>query len=121
MPTIIRVKHRHGPYVVIDRRVLEDKRLTWAARGILGYLLAKPNDWELRVEDLRRAALTPGGGHDWQIRRCSSAERAWFETELATDMAVGSPILFPFHQSAGGQEMARSGRGRISAVCRGSP
>lgn len=36
MPTIIRVKHRRAPGAVIDRRMLEDDRLTWAARGVLG-------------------------------------------------------------------------------------
>ena len=54
MPTIIRVKHKRAPFVVIDRRVLEDERLTWAARGVLGYLLAKPDDWQLRITDLQR-------------------------------------------------------------------
>ncbi len=54
MGTIIRVAHGHAPYTVIDRRVLEDERLSWAARGILGYLLAKPDDWQLRIGDLRR-------------------------------------------------------------------
>jgi len=54
MPTIIRVAHRRDPYVVIDRRALEDTRLSWAARGLLGYLLAKPDDWTLRIGDLRK-------------------------------------------------------------------
>ena len=54
MPTIIRVKHRCAPFVVIDRRMLEDERLTWAARGVPGYLLAKPDDWQLRITDLQR-------------------------------------------------------------------
>jgi len=52
--TIIRVKHRRSPFAVIDRRLLEDSRLSWAARGVLGYLFAKPDDWTLNVEDLRR-------------------------------------------------------------------
>ena len=52
--TIIRVKHRRSPFAVIDRRLLEDSRLSWAARGVLGYLFAKPDDWSLNVEDLRR-------------------------------------------------------------------
>jgi hypothetical protein len=54
MPGIIRVEHRRHPFVIIDRRPLEDGRLSWAARGLLGYLLAKPDDWQLRVSDLRR-------------------------------------------------------------------
>ena len=54
MPGIIRVEHRRHPFVIIDRRPLEDDRLSWAARGLLGYLLAKPDDWQLRVTDLCR-------------------------------------------------------------------
>lgn len=54
MATIVRVSHGHDPYAVIDRRPLEDDRLSWAARGVLGYLLAKPDDWALRIENLRR-------------------------------------------------------------------
>lgn len=64
MPGIVRVEHRRHPYVVIDRRPLEDERLSWAARGLLGYLLAKPDDWQLRVSDLcRRGDLGRDGVH----------------------------------------------------------
>jgi hypothetical protein len=64
MPGIVRVEHRRHPYVVIDRRPLEDARLSWAARGLLGYLLAKPDDWQLRVSDLcRRGDLGRDGVH----------------------------------------------------------
>lgn len=51
--TIIRVRKRRS-FTVIDRRALEDKRLSWAGRGVLGYLLCKPDDWHINVGDLRR-------------------------------------------------------------------
>jgi hypothetical protein len=54
MPGIVRVEHRRHPFVIIDRCPLEDERLSWPARGLLGYLLAKPDDWEFRVLDLCR-------------------------------------------------------------------
>ncbi len=55
MAKTVRVTARnHHPYLVVDRRTVEDDRLSWAARGILLYLLAKPDDWEIRVEDLRK-------------------------------------------------------------------
>jgi hypothetical protein len=54
-PTIIRMcKNRANPYVMINRRALEDDRLSWAARGLMAYLLAKPDDWEVRPGDLQR-------------------------------------------------------------------
>ena len=51
----MRVTNREqAPFLVIDRRSVEDDRLSWAARGVLAYLLAKPDDWKVRVEDLRK-------------------------------------------------------------------
>lgn len=52
-PTIIRAPHdRQNPYVQIRRSSLEDEALSWEARGLLAYLLAKPDDWEIQVGDL---------------------------------------------------------------------
>jgi hypothetical protein len=54
-PTIIRTyKDRANPYAQINRRVLEDDRLSWGARGVMAYLLAKPDNWEVRPGDLQR-------------------------------------------------------------------
>ena len=52
-PTIKRLPRRRQ-YVVIDQTVVEDIRLSWAARGILGYLFSRPDDWQVRVTDLSR-------------------------------------------------------------------
>ncbi len=49
---IIRISRRENPYVQIDKRCLEDARLSWRARGILAYLLSKPDDWKVLVQDL---------------------------------------------------------------------
>ncbi len=51
--TIIRAPRRHR-FVIIDQRAVEDKRLSWAARGLLGYLLSRPDDWKVLVNDLRK-------------------------------------------------------------------
>lgn len=50
---IIRRKVRDHGFLVVDRRVTEDSRLSWAARGILIYLLAKPDNWEIVIENLK--------------------------------------------------------------------
>ena len=62
---IIRTRKRNN-YTVVDKTPFEDERLTWAARGVLAYLLTKPDDWKVRVNDLLRKA--PGCGRD-QMRR----------------------------------------------------
>lgn len=46
-----------GPRVAInfyhlDKRISEDKRLSWAARGLLIFLLGKPNHWRVNVSHL---------------------------------------------------------------------
>lgn len=51
--TIIRAPRRDR-FVVMDQRAIEDERLSWAARGLLGYLLSKPDDWKVLVNDLRK-------------------------------------------------------------------
>lgn len=51
--SIIRVsKSKDNPYVQIDKRVIQDDRLSWKAKGILSYLLSLPDDWEIYVSEL---------------------------------------------------------------------
>lgn len=50
--SIIKTKKGPNPFAQIDRTVLEDDRLSWRAKGVLCYLLSKPNDWEVRSDDL---------------------------------------------------------------------
>ena len=48
---IIRQK-RKKRFSIIDNRVIEDKRLTWGARGLLEYMLSKPDDWKFYMSEL---------------------------------------------------------------------
>lgn len=49
--TTIRVK-KDVRYFSASNEPFNDKRLSWEARGLMGYLLSKPNDWEVRMSDL---------------------------------------------------------------------
>ena len=49
---IIRVKKRPSNFVIIDKTFLEDDRLSYKAKGILAYLLSKPDNWKVIVSDL---------------------------------------------------------------------
>jgi hypothetical protein len=53
--TIIRTNKGKGSsgYFVASRALFEDKGLSWAARGVLGYLLAKPDNWRVKPSDLQ--------------------------------------------------------------------
>lgn len=53
--TIKRAPHdKDNPYKMIRQATLEDSRLSWEARGMVGYLLMKPDDWEITIPDLVR-------------------------------------------------------------------
>lgn len=50
---IIRVeKDRDNPYTMINTSYLSEKGMSWKAKGILTYLLSKPDNWQVQVKDL---------------------------------------------------------------------
>ena len=51
--TIFRVeKNADNPFVMIDRRPIENPSLSWRAKGILTYLISRPDNWIVRLGDL---------------------------------------------------------------------
>jgi len=64
--TIIRTNKRENPYVMIDKCGLNDERLSWKAKGLLAYLLSKPDDWKIYEVDLIKHATD---GRD-SVRTC---------------------------------------------------
>lgn len=52
MSNIIRTIKRENPFVMIDKSCLEDSNLSWKAKGLLAYLLSRPDDWKIYVNDL---------------------------------------------------------------------
>jgi hypothetical protein len=47
-----RTKKRENPFVQLDKTFLNDESISWSARGILAYILSKPDDWKIRQQDL---------------------------------------------------------------------
>jgi hypothetical protein len=61
--SIIRVKKGHKkPYVIIDTTAINDDHLSFRAKGLHTYLMAKPDDWHVYIEQLE--ALSPREGRD---------------------------------------------------------
>jgi hypothetical protein len=56
---MIRRSARKQTWTTIDNEVINDVRLTWEARGLLIFLLSKPDRWEIRKEHL--IASSPSG------------------------------------------------------------
>jgi hypothetical protein len=51
--TIFRtVKNKDNPFVMIDHRPIGNPALSFKAKGILSYLLSRPDGWEVNVPDL---------------------------------------------------------------------
>ena len=49
---VIRIKKRPNNFVMMDKTFLEDSRLSYKAKGLLAYLLSKPDDWKVIVGNL---------------------------------------------------------------------
>ncbi|WP_050807006.1 conserved phage C-terminal domain-containing protein [Acetonema longum] len=70
---IIRVKKRENPYVMMDKTGLKDPNLSFRAKGMLSYLLSKPDDWQPVLEEMVKASKD---GYDSvksgfaELRRC---------------------------------------------------
>lgn len=51
--SIFRTHHdKSNPYVILNKSFLEDAKLSAKAKGILAYLLSRPDNWETRTEQL---------------------------------------------------------------------
>ncbi len=49
---IIRAPRPESHFYVLDKRISEDRRLSWAARGLLIYILGKPDNWRISISAL---------------------------------------------------------------------
>jgi len=55
--SIIRtVKDKHHPYVVINKKPLQDENLSWKAKGILAYCMSLPDNWTLVMSEVKEHA-----------------------------------------------------------------
>lgn len=53
---IIRVEKSTKNFVIINKNFLNDNRLSFKAKGIMTYLLSKPDDWKVMVHELIEAS-----------------------------------------------------------------
>jgi hypothetical protein len=127
---IIKVKKRTHPFAMIDCRALNDKRLSWKAKGIIAYLLSKPPDWQVRLADLVKHARdgeeSVRTGLD-ELRRFGYAKfaairdaagrlngTAWTVYECPDD--VTEMAIFPTSVKTDFREPLRSGKTRLTNI-----
>ena len=70
--SIVRVK-KDARYFSASNEPFNDKRLSWETRGLMGYLLSKPNNWQVRMDGLEKAG--PAGNH--KLRRMLAEARQY--------------------------------------------
>lgn len=54
MMAIVRTKREHN-YTIVSNKVYDKNQLSWQAMGLLGYLLTKPDNWQVVVAELVNA------------------------------------------------------------------
>lgn len=47
-----KAKGAENPYVMMPKAILGDTSLSWKAKGLLAYLLSRPDDWQVWEKDL---------------------------------------------------------------------
>jgi hypothetical protein len=72
---------------VVDQSVIDDDRLSLAGRGLLVTLLSKPDDWQVRVSDLRRRCRV---GRDYVYK-------------LLTELKELGYVRYEFNRTASGR------------------
>ena len=91
--TIFRIPHRER-YTVIDNRILENASLSWAARGVLAYLLSRPDDWRVMVKELERRSELSRDGVYTLLRELRSAGYVHFKRQRTPGGTISKGVYF---------------------------
>ena len=88
--TVLRKPHdKEHPYVVVSKTVFEEPNVTWKAKGLMGYLLSRPDDWTVRMGDLVkrsrdgmasvRTTVNELIDHGYMTRERIQTDHGWFQ------------------------------------------
>lgn len=81
--TIFRtVKNEDHPFVMMDRRPIESPGLSWGAKGVLAYLLSRPDNWTVRLQDLVNRSTDGVYKIRGYIKELSEAGHIYRKTEI---------------------------------------
>lgn len=82
--SIIRAPRPASGFTVLDNRLINDNNLGWSAKGLLIYLLSKPDHWEVSVAQLcnhTRDGLSRRSGRDAVYAIVREIEQAGYITK----------------------------------------
>lgn len=101
--TIIRGQRPNYRFTVVRNEVLQDKRMSFRARGILSSILSRPDNWRCSADDLANAglegrdailtALKELEDHGYLVRSKSQNEKGhWISFSTVYDWPVDKPV-----------------------------
>ncbi len=118
---IIRAARRHR-YAQIEMNAIEDTRLSWAARGLLIYVLSRPDDWRVITKHLvKQGNLRRDGINSLlrELRKCGYVHRKtirnktgsfsgvdYYVHELGDKISPRTDLPYPAEPDPGGPDTA---------------
>ncbi|WP_424236398.1 hypothetical protein [Bhargavaea ginsengi] len=88
---IFRVSKKES-YVVLDKGFLNNRELSWQAKGLLAYMLSLPNDWQFNVTDLKNRSRNGRDSTKAVIRELE--EQGYIQKEQKRDGGKFSGVKF---------------------------
>lgn len=84
---VLRIHKKQQNFVILDKTCLNDESLSWGAKGLHAYLLSLPDDWKVRVSDLKDRAKN---GRD-AVRGllCELEQAGYIQKSISRDNANG--------------------------------
>ncbi|WP_176058101.1 hypothetical protein [Paraburkholderia sp. BCC1876] len=89
--SIIRAPRPQEKFYILDKKISEDKRLSWAARGLLIFLLGKPDHWKVSIQNLINETAESGAplGRDGVRKIINDLKAAGYITRIQSKTEGG--------------------------------
>lgn len=105
---VIRIQKRTNNFVMLDKGFLEDERLSFKAKGILAYLLSKPDNWKVIVKNLvnasaeGKAAVYAGLK---ELKECGYYEKVPVRNEQGTHIVRWESTIYEVPREMGNHQI----------------
>lgn len=96
--TIIRIRKRDNPFVMVDSRIFNNPAVSWKAKGLLGYLLSKPDNWVVRVKDIAKRAPDGATSVRSGLKELQDHGYMTYERERRSDGTLGEAIYTVYEE-----------------------
>lgn len=73
--SVLRIHKKTTNFVILDKTCMQEKTISWSAKGLHSYLMGLPDNWQVRVSDLQTRATN---GRDSVRAILSELERAGY-------------------------------------------